>query len=145
MILWDLNGQKTDILYQPNGESVRNCKFAPDNSIIATTDDTGLISIFGQDKALKKTIKGVHDETIPTLTFSRDSKLMLSACTMGNIRIFFTNGFAEGKFHTKSKTLLNFFLLADIIEPDLLIDNAHDMGCMSADFCKVTRLDRELR
>jgi WD repeat, SAM and U-box domain-containing protein 1 len=104
VILWDLNGQKTDILYQPNGESIRNCKFAPDNSIIATTDDTGLISIFGQDKALKKTIKGVHEETIPTLAFSKDSKLMLSACTMGNVRIFFTHGFAEGKVDNQPKS-----------------------------------------
>jgi hypothetical protein len=37
-----------------------------------------------------------------------------------------------------------YFLSADVIEPDLLIDNAHDMGCMSADFCNVTKLDRKL-
>lgn len=63
--------------------------------MIATTDDTGVICIFGQDKAIKKTIKGVHEESTPTLAFSRDSKIMLTACTMGNVRMFF-NDF-EGK------------------------------------------------
>lgn len=76
VILWDINtGEKTDVLYQPNNEAIRNCMFAPDNSIIATTDDTGLICIFGQDKTMKKMIKGVHDESVPTLAFSRDSKV----------------------------------------------------------------------
>lgn len=128
VILWDIStGEKTDVLYQPNCESIRNGMFSPDGSVIATTDDTGLICIFGQDKNLKKTIKGVHEETIPTLAFSKDSKIMLTACTMGNVRMFFNDFEAE------------------IIEPDLLIDNAHDMGCMSADFCKVTRLDRKCK
>lgn len=96
VILWDINtGLKTDILYQPSGESIRNCMFAPDGSVIATTDDTGIIAIFGQDKIEKKIIKGAHEETIPTLTFSKDSRIMLTACTMGNVRMFF-NDF-EGK------------------------------------------------
>lgn len=96
IILWDIaTGQKTDVLHQPNSEAVRNCMFAPDGSCIASTDDTGTICIFGQDKILKKTIRGVHEETIPTLAFSKDSKLMLTACTMGNVRMFF-NDF-EGK------------------------------------------------
>lgn len=65
--------------------------FAPDGSCIASSDDTGTICIFGQDKNLKKTIKGVHEETIPTLAFSKDSKIMLTACTMGNVRMFFND------------------------------------------------------
>jgi hypothetical protein len=65
--------------------------FAPDGSVIATTDDTGMICVFGQDKVLKKTIKGVHEESTPTLAFSRDSKIMLTACTMGNVRFFFND------------------------------------------------------
>lgn len=118
--------------------------FAPDGSVIATTDDTGIICIFGQDKVLKKIIKGIHEETVPVLTFSKDSKLMLTACTAGNIRFFFNDGFEgkpkcdEGRWKTKK-----YFISADTIEPDLLIDNAHDMGVMGADFCKVSRLDRE--
>lgn len=59
--------------------------------MIATTDDTGVICIFGQDKVLKRTIKGVHEESTPTLAFSRDSKIMLTACTMGNVRMFFND------------------------------------------------------
>lgn len=114
VILWNISdGQKTDILYQPNDESIRNGMFSPDGSIIATTDDTGLICIFGQDKVLKKMIKGVHEETVPTLAFSKDSKIMLTACNMGNVRLFF-NDF-EGKLINVRRYDL------DIIEPFQLI------------------------
>ncbi|KAG5670890.1 hypothetical protein PVAND_001122 [Polypedilum vanderplanki] len=124
VILWDINtGQKTDIIHQPNGEAIRNMQFCPDGSLIATTDDTGLICIFGQDKVLKKSIKGVHEETVPTLTFTKDSKVMLTGCTLGNMRMFFTDFDAEN------------------VEPSLLIDNAHDLGVLSADFSKIIRLD----
>lgn len=81
VILWDVNtGQKTDVLYQPNDESVKNCFFAPNGSVIVTTDDTGTTCIFGQNKILKKTIKGVHEESVPTLAFSKDSKVGKSFC-----------------------------------------------------------------
>lgn len=145
VIIWNISdGEKTDILYQPNGESIRNGMFSPDGLIIATTDDTGLICIFGQDKTLKKMIKGVHEEAVTTLAFSKDSKIMLTACNMGNVRMFF-NDF-EGKLKLKiarRTTKGKYSLSADVIEPDLLIDNAHDMGCMAADFCKVVKLDRK--
>lgn len=92
VILWDVNtGVKTDIIHQPNGESIRNMAFSPDNSIITTTDDTGLICVFGQDRILKKSIKGIHEETVPTLAFTKDSTVMLTGCTIGNIRMFFTD------------------------------------------------------
>lgn len=70
--------------------------FPLDGSLIATTDDTGMICIFGQEKNLMKSIKGVHEESVPTLTFSKDSKIMLTGCTLGNIRLFFTD--FDGKF-----------------------------------------------
>lgn len=92
VILWNANnGEKTDIIHQPNGEAIRNMQFCPDGALIATTDDTGLICVFGQDKTLKKSIKGIHEESVPTLTFSKDSKIMLTGCTLGNIRLFFTD------------------------------------------------------
>lgn len=87
--------------------------FSPDGSIIATTDDTGLICIFGQDKVLKKMIKGVHEETVPTLAFSKDSKIMLTACNMGNVRLFF-NDFEGNLINVRRYDL-------DIIEPFQLI------------------------
>lgn len=144
MILWDINtGQKTDVLYQPNGEAIRNGMFSPDGSVIATTDDTGTICVFGQNKSLKLTIKGVHEESIPTLTFSKDSRIMLTACSMGNVRMFFNDFEGNDIEKAMRKTKRSYFISADVIEPDLLIDGAHDMGCMSADFCRVTRLDRK--
>lgn len=55
---------------------------------MTTVDDSGNICIFGRDKILKMTLKGIHEESVPTLTFSKDSMLMLTACTLGNVRIF---------------------------------------------------------
>lgn len=114
------------------------------NLFSATTDDTGTICIFGQDKILKKTIKGVHEESVSTLAFSKDSKMMLTACSMGNVRVFFNDFEGKARCLEGRKPNRKYSFSADSIEPDLLIDNAHDMGCMSADFCKVTRLDRKL-
>jgi hypothetical protein len=55
---------------------------------MSTVDDAGTICIFGQDKMIKMSLKGIHEESVPTLAFSKDSKIMLTACTMGNIRMF---------------------------------------------------------
>jgi WD40 repeat protein len=115
-----------------------------DNSLIATTDDSGLICVFGQDKLLKKSLKGFHEESVATLSFSRDSKVMLTGCTIGNIRIFLCADF-DGEINLKLFNKINYksYFTADDVEPVLLIDNAHDMGVLSADFSKVIRFDRK--
>lgn len=128
VILWDINsGEKTDVLFQPGGEAVRNCSFSPNSEYIATTDDSGLICVFGQDKILKKTIKNAHEESTLTLAFSKDSKIMVTACTLGNIRMFDMRNLDK-----------------ELVEPDLHIDSAHDLGCNGADFCRFTKTDRKL-
>jgi len=93
VIIWDINtGEKTDVLYQPNGDSIRCCIFAPDGNSIITSDDYGWLCVFGQNKQLKKVLKGIHEESVPTLAFTKDSRVLLSACTMGNMR-FLANDF----------------------------------------------------
>ena len=114
-----------------------------DGSLIATTDDTGMICIFNQEKTLIKSIKGIHEESVPTLTFSKDSKIMLTGCTLGNIRLFFTDFDGNFEYCLIYLILIEFNITADQIEPDLLIDNGHDMGILDADFCKTTRFDRK--
>ena len=65
-----------------------------DGNLLATVDDAGKICVFGYDKLSKKTMKGTHDtESIPTLTFTKDSRIMLTGCTMGNIRFFACDDF----------------------------------------------------
>lgn len=110
----------------PGGEAVRNCAFSPNGDYIIATDDAGVISVFGHDKMVKRAIKSSHEESTLTLAFSKDSKIMLTACTLGNIRMFDTRNFDN-----------------EIVEPDLLVDSAHDLGCNGADFCRVTKSDRE--
>lgn len=42
---------------------------------------------------LKKSLKGIHEESVPTLCFTKDSNIMLTGCTMGNIRMFICDDF----------------------------------------------------
>lgn len=127
--MWDVDtGEKTDCLQPTGGEAVRNCAFSPNSEYIVATDDSGVISVFGQDKLVKMAIKTVHEESTLTLAFSKDSKIMLTACTLGNIRMFDTRNFDK-----------------ENVEPDLLVDSAHDLGCNGADFCRVTKSDRKYK
>jgi len=80
--------------------------------LIATTDDTGMICIFGQEKNLKKSIKGIHEESVPTLAFSKDSKIMLTGCTLGNCRLFFTD--FDGKFYYLVTYFAMYFKLMEV-------------------------------
>lgn len=127
VVLWDINtGEKTDVLFQPGGEAIRNCQFSPNSEFIVSTDDSGVICVFGQDKILKKSIKGAHEESTLTLAFSKDSKILLTACTLGNIRMFDMRNLEK-----------------DDVQPDLHVDSAHDLGCNGADFCRYTKTDRK--
>lgn len=57
------------------------------------------------------------------LSFSPDSTILLTGCTIGNIRISYMDNESD--------------------EPDCIIDAAHDMGVLSTDFCKLYHSDRE--
>lgn len=56
------------------------------------------------------------------MSFSPDSTILLTACTIGNIRISYMDNNTE--------------------ETDCSIDGAHDMGVLSTDFCKLQHSDR---
>jgi WD40 repeat protein len=53
---------------------------------------SGSICIWNQNKTLKKSLK-FHEEAVHVLAFSSDSNIFLTACTMGNIRLFLINDF----------------------------------------------------
>lgn len=67
-----------------------------DNNLIIL----GTICIWNQNKTLKRTLK-FHEEAVHTLAFSADSNIFLTACTLGNIRLFLINDF-EGKLEIQS-------------------------------------------
>uniref|UniRef100_A0A182VET5 U-box domain-containing protein n=1 Tax=Anopheles merus TaxID=30066 RepID=A0A182VET5_ANOME len=125
MILWNLsNGQISNVINQEGGEAIRACIFSPNGSTIVSSDDSGSICIWGQDKSLKGHVK-VHDEAVHTMAFSSDSDILLTACTLGNVRLYAVeNDFA-----------------GDLSSADCSIDAAHDMGVLSADFCKIVHTD----
>lgn len=53
IILWDLSdGSKSNVLYQENGESVRACAFSPDGTSIVSSDDCGVVCVWGQNKSI---------------------------------------------------------------------------------------------
>lgn len=69
MILWDIaTGKKTDYLFQENAESIRNSLFSPNGNSIVSSDDSGSICIWGQNKTLKKTLK-FHEEAVHSKIF----------------------------------------------------------------------------
>ncbi|EDO63689.1 AGAP005577-PA [Anopheles gambiae str. PEST] len=125
VILWNLsNGQISNVINQEGGEAIRACIFSPNGSTIVSSDDSGSICIWGQDKSLKGHVK-VHDEAVHTMAFSSDSDILLTACTLGNVRLYAVeNDFA-----------------GDLSSADCSIDAAHDMGVLSADFCKIVHTD----
>nr|XP_019557895.2 WD repeat, SAM and U-box domain-containing protein 1-like [Aedes albopictus]XP_029725429.1 WD repeat, SAM and U-box domain-containing protein 1-like [Aedes albopictus]XP_029725431.1 WD repeat, SAM and U-box domain-containing protein 1-like [Aedes albopictus] len=125
VMLWNLaTGEETNVLTQEGGEAIRACIFSPNGASIVSSDDNGYICVWGPDKSLKRHMK-IHDEAIHTMAFSSDSSILLTACTLGNIRFYAV----EDDFE------------AEISKPDCSIDAAHDMGVLSADFCKVVHTD----
>ncbi|XP_058827920.1 uncharacterized protein LOC131687848 isoform X2 [Topomyia yanbarensis] len=125
VILWNLTtGEETNVLTQEGGEAIRACIFSPNGALIVSSDDSGSICVWGQDKNLKRYMK-IHDEAIHTIAFSSDSTVLLTACTLGNIRFYAV----EDDFE------------AEMSKADCLIDAAHDMGVLSADFCKIIHAD----
>ncbi|XP_053685350.1 WD repeat, SAM and U-box domain-containing protein 1-like [Sabethes cyaneus] len=125
VILWNLaTGEETHVLTQQGSESIRACVFSPNGASIVSSDDSGSICVWGSDKNLKRYMK-IHDEAIHTIAFSSDSSILLTACTLGNVRFYAV----EDDFE------------AEISKADCMIDAAHDMGVLSADFCKMIHAD----
>lgn len=70
--------------------------YSPDGTYIASSDDTGAVCIFGQQKNLMKIIR-CHEETVNVVAFSSNSKILLTACMLGNIRLFIISSELESK------------------------------------------------
>uniref|UniRef100_A0A1L8DNJ1 Putative wd40 domain protein n=1 Tax=Nyssomyia neivai TaxID=330878 RepID=A0A1L8DNJ1_9DIPT len=125
IILWNINdGERMSILNQEAGEAIRSCAFSPDGSFLVSSDDSGAVCIWGQNKNFINSIR-VHEEAVHTLAFTQDSYVLLTGCNLGNLR---------------------FFIIEQPIEShkfvaDCSVDNAHDLGVLSADFCKIVRND----
>ncbi|XP_052872485.1 WD repeat, SAM and U-box domain-containing protein 1-like [Anopheles cruzii] len=125
VILWNLNnGEICNIITQEGGESIRACIFSPNGVSIVGSDDSGSVCIWGQDRQLIRHVK-VHDEAVHTMAFSSDSNIFLTACTLGNVRLYAV----ENNFTN------------ELAAADCSIDAAHDMGVLSADFCKIVHTD----
>ncbi|XP_059616079.1 WD repeat, SAM and U-box domain-containing protein 1-like isoform X2 [Phlebotomus argentipes] len=125
IILWNIgNGQKVSVLNQEAGEAIRACAFRPDGSVIVSSDDSGGVCMWGQSKNFISSIR-VHEEAVHTLAFSQDSYLLLTGCNLGNLRFFILEATVESQKFIA----------------DCSVDNAHDLGVLSADFCKIVRTD----
>ncbi|KAL5286262.1 WDSUB1 family protein [Megaselia abdita] len=126
LILWDLStGERMHTIYQENGEAIRTCCFSPNGDFIATADDSGTVCIWSQNKSLIKILR-YHEETVYTVSFSPDSRILLSACNAGTIRFTIVDN------ETASESMTEF---------DCAIDAAHDLGVSSADFSKISHSD----
>lgn len=104
-------------IYQENGEAIRTCCFSQSGEFIATADDSGTVCIWSQNKSLIRwvfytetiyespfvnfRILRYHEETVYTVAFSPDSRILLSACNEGCIRFTIVDNetASESKFH----------------------------------------------
>lgn len=144
---------------------------SPDGRTIVSSDDSGSVCVWGQSKAiirytftnyhevrltiftrsdisLCRLIKR-HEEAVYCLAFAPDSSILMTACSIGNIRISYMDNETDGMIFVRcdqrTKLFHKFHLLffAYIyLEPDCWIDAAHDMGVLSTDFCKLYHTDR---
>ena len=82
------------------------------------------------------------------MAFSSDSDILLTACTLGNVRLYAVENDFAGTFtagHGVVHLSINCvsFFAGDLSSADCSIDAAHDMGVLSADFCKIVHTDRK--
>uniref|UniRef100_T1GHS5 Anaphase-promoting complex subunit 4 WD40 domain-containing protein n=1 Tax=Megaselia scalaris TaxID=36166 RepID=T1GHS5_MEGSC len=70
-----------------------------------------------------------HEETVYTVAFSPDSRVLLSACNMGSLRFMIVDN------ENASESLTEF---------DCAVDAAHDLGVCSSDFSKISHTDPEI-
>lgn len=73
------------------------CK-SPDGTFIASSDDSGAVCVWGQNKNLLKIIR-CHEETANVVAFSPNSKIILTACMLGNLRLFNVASILESKIY----------------------------------------------
>lgn len=85
-----------NVLSQEGGEAVRSCAFSPNGSYIISSDDSGTICVWGQNRNLLKVIR-CHEEAVHTIAFSPDSSVLLTGCSLGNVRLFSFNENYDGK------------------------------------------------
>lgn len=65
IILWNINdGQKNSVLNQEAGEAIRACVFSPDGSALVSSDDSGGVCVWGQNKNFIKYT--IHTQEILT-------------------------------------------------------------------------------
>lgn len=85
-----------------------------------------------------------HDEAVHCLAFTPDSNILLTACSLGNIRLSYMDTESEGLMdsHIWLIELMIFDCFFILKDPDCWIDAAHDMGVLSADFCSLYHTDR---
>lgn len=70
-----------------------------------------------------------HEEAVYTVAFTPDSRILLTACSLGNIRLHYLNIDNDN--------------LSTIREAACSIDAAHDLGVLSADISKFIHVDRK--
>lgn len=93
-----------------------------------------------------------HEEAVHTVAFTPDSQVLLTACTLGNIRLNYINIENEnlitihGMLSYKVFIFNHLYFLIKIcpaLEASCSIDGAHDLGVLSADFVKFIHIDRK--
>lgn len=68
--------------------------------MIVSSDDSGCVCVWGHSKSIIRMIRR-HVEAVHCLAFAPDSSILLTACTLGNIRISYMDNETDGNSPTR--------------------------------------------
>ena len=121
-VLWDLlSGQRLASFIQPSRLGVRVCRFSPDASLLLTGGDDDGVCVWDIASGTLKIAYPNHSGTIFAANFTPDGDYVLTSDSSGDMWLW---SLASAKH-----------LVA--------VEEAHDLGVLSLDFCPVQQQDEE--
>ena len=120
-VLWDLlTGQKLVTFIQPSRLGVRVCRFSPNASFLLTGGDDDSFCVWDISSGCLKTSYPDHGATIFAADFTPDGENIITADANGDMWLWSL---------ANTKCLIH-------------IEQAHDLGVLSLDFCPERDADR---
>ncbi|GFG40879.1 hypothetical protein Cfor_08909 [Coptotermes formosanus] len=127
-MLWNVwSGVRIHTFIQVSGGAVRTCRFTPDSTLIVSAGDDGSVCVWDLvHRNLVRTFQQ-HEGTILSVSFTPDSHYLLTTCTLGVMKVWHASDRSDTSH-------------GDAIACLISVDDAHDLGVVSSDFCPIQEL-----
>ncbi|XP_063238136.1 WD repeat, SAM and U-box domain-containing protein 1-like [Bacillus rossius redtenbacheri] len=128
-ILWNVRtGVRIHTFIQTSGGAVRVCRFSPDSTLLVAAGDDGSVCLWNLVRRnLVRTFQE-HEGTVQTVAFTPDCAYLVTACTLGVMKLWSVAELADGGAGVSCR---------------LSVDDAHDLGVVSSDFSPARHLAEE--